>query len=187
MFDFLMSRPYEPKVRVFRARACAGPSSTETRIIVTEMDKLGVSPPPVASRREPWPAIIAGLRGKCPACGSGRMFRAYLKVVDTCPSCGEELHHHRADDAPPYFTILVVGHVVGALMLLTEELWPESPIWFHALVWPTLVVVLSLWLLPLFKGALVAYQWALRMHGFETAGEAVTGEAAAETLRSPRP
>jgi uncharacterized protein (DUF983 family) len=154
----------------------------ETRTSVTEIDKLGVSPQAVSPRREPWPAIIAGLRGKCPACGSGRIFRAYLKVVDTCPACGEEMHHHRADDAPPYFTILVVGHVIGALILLTEEVWPEAPIWLHALVWPTLVVVLSLWLLPLFKGALVAYQWALRMHGFESASG-----AAAETLRSARP
>lgn len=110
------------------------------------------------------------------------MFCAYLKVNTACPDCGEELHHHRADDAPPYFTILVVGHVIGALILLVEEFWPDAPIWLHALVWPTLVLVLSLWLLPLFKGALVAYQWALRMHGFET-----TGRAGADVLPGRRP
>jgi len=110
------------------------------------------------------------------------MFAAYLKVVETCPACGEELHHHRADDAPPYFTILIVGHIVGASILLVEEFWPDAPIWLHALVWPTLVLVLSLWLLPLFKGALVAYQWALRMHGFEKAGS-----TADDSVRSPRP
>ncbi len=148
---------------------------------MSEPAKLGAVPPGGTPRRDPWPAILEGLRGRCPACGKGRMFRAYLKVADACPSCGQELHHHRADDAPPYFTILVVGHVVGALILLVEELWPESPIWLHALVWPTLVLVLSLWLLPLFKGALVAYQWALRMHGFEA-----EGRAAASALRTSR-
>jgi uncharacterized protein (DUF983 family) len=147
---------------------------------MSEPAKLGATPPgAAAARRDPWPAILLGLRGRCPACGTGRMFRAYVKVADTCPSCGEELHHHRADDAPPYVTIVVVGHVIGALMLLVEEFWPESPIWLHALLWPTLVVVLSLWLLPLFKGAIVAYQWALRMHGFEAAGR-----TAARALRT---
>lgn len=123
-------------------------------------------------RRDPWQAIGKGLHGLCPACGEGRIFRAYLKVNDTCPTCGEELHHHRADDAPPYMTIFIVGHIVGTLMLLAEHYWPDAPIWAHALVWPTLTLALSLSLLPRVKGALVAYQWALRMHGFETATDA---------------
>jgi uncharacterized protein (DUF983 family) len=137
---------------------------------VPAADLSHASPMSAGHHRDARRAIRQGLLGKCPACGTGRMFRAYLKVNDACPACGEELHHHRADDAPPYFTILVVGHVIGALILSVEEFWPDAPIWLHALVWPTLVLVLSLWLLPLFKGALVAYQWALRMHGFETAG-----------------
>jgi hypothetical protein len=29
--------------------------------------------------------------------------------------------------------------------------------------------ILSLWILPIMKGGLVAHQWALRMHGFEAA------------------
>ena len=107
--------------------------------------------------------------GLCPACGEGRIFGRYLKVNAACPTCGEELHHHRADDAPPYATIFVVGHIVGTLMLLVETFWPDAPIWLHAMVWPTLVLMLSLWFLPRVKGALIAYQWALRMHGFETA------------------
>jgi uncharacterized protein (DUF983 family) len=119
--------------------------------------------------RDVWPAVGNGLRGRCPACGEGRLFRAYLKVNDTCQSCGEELHHHRADDAPPYLTIVVVGHVVGSLMLLTEEFWPDAPLWLLAVTWPTLALILSLWLLPVMKGGLIAYQWALRMHGFENA------------------
>ncbi|WP_051335592.1 DUF983 domain-containing protein [Methylocapsa acidiphila] len=120
-------------------------------------------------RREAWPSIRRGFKGRCPACGEGRMFNAYLKVNDACPNCGEELHHHRADDAPPYMTIFVVGHIVGTLMLLTEEFSPDAPIWLHAMVWPTLVLILSLWLLPIMKGGLIAHQWALRMHGFEAA------------------
>lgn len=124
------------------------------------------------SARPVWPAIRRGLRGRCPACDEGKIFRAYLKVNDACPHCGEELHHHRADDAPPYMTIFVVGHIIGSMMLLTEKYWPDAPIWLHALIWPTLTLMLSLWFLPQIKGALIAHQWALRMHGFEGAAAA---------------
>ena len=122
--------------------------------------------------REAWPAVKRGLRIRCPACGEGRILNGYLKVNDACPACGEELHHHRADDFPQYVTIFVVAHVLVAALLLVDDIWPNLPMSFHFIVWPSLVVILSLWLLPIFKSGLIAYQWALRMHGFETAHRA---------------
>jgi uncharacterized protein (DUF983 family) len=65
-------------------------------------------------------SLLRGAMLKCPACGIGSRFRRYLKVADTCPQCGEALHHHRADDAPPYFTIVIVGHIVVSLVLAVE-------------------------------------------------------------------
>ena len=106
------------------------------------------------------------------------MFRAYLKVNDACPVCGEELHHHRADDAPPYVTILIVGHTVLGLMLMLEFVGDTLPLWIHMVVWPSLALAMSLWLLPIVKGALVAYQWALRMHGFEDGPNTLVAAAA---------
>jgi uncharacterized protein (DUF983 family) len=123
-----------------------------------------------APSRDAWLSLKRGLTGRCPNCGKGKIFKSYLKVNDACPNCGEELFHHRADDAPPYFTILIVGHVIGAAMLTVEETAPDLPIWQHAIIWPSLTLALSLILLPMVKGALIDYQWALRMHGFETAG-----------------
>ena len=110
-------------------------------------------------------ALWRGFRLRCPACGKGAMFGAYLKVNDRCPGCGEELHHHRADDAPPYFTILIVGHIIVAAVL-TVELTLAPPMWMQMVAWPVLATALSLLLLPVIKGTLVALQWALRMHGF---------------------
>jgi len=118
------------------------------------------------SPRDKWQAVKRGYMGKCPHCGEGKMFRAYLKVVEACPSCGEELHHQRADDAPPYMTIFVVGHIIGAGMLWVEHQNDELPIWIHAIVWPVLTLMLSFYFLPRIKGALIGLQWALRMHGF---------------------
>ena len=68
------------------------------------------------------------------------MFAKFLKVADTCPHCGEELHHHRADDAPPYFTIFIVGHIVIPLVLVTEKLWHPN-LFVHASLW--LIVTLA--------------------------------------------
>ena len=62
--------------------------------------------------------------------------------------------------------MLIVGHIVVAGVLAAEEAWPQSPMWLGAIIWIWLTFVLSLLLLPRVKGALVGYQWALRMHGF---------------------
>ncbi len=112
------------------------------------------------------PAIRRGLRCRCPACGEGKLFRAYLKVVDACERCGEDLHYQRADDAPAYFTILIVGHFIIGGVLATEYVAPDSPFWVPALFWSALALAWSLWMLPRVKGALVGLQWANRMHGF---------------------
>jgi uncharacterized protein (DUF983 family) len=117
-------------------------------------------------------SLWRGLRGRCPSCGQGKIFYRYLKVNDKCPVCNEELFHQRADDAPPYMTIFVVGHIIGASMLIVEGRWPDAPLWIHLAIWPLLTIILSLVLLPMIKGALIAYQWALRMHGFDDAAEA---------------
>lgn len=121
--------------------------------------------PPHAQDRSAWTAISHGMRQLCPACGEGRMFHKYLKVSDACPACSEELHHQRADDAPPYFTMSIVAHVVIAGVLIAERLY-APPTWVHLAIWLPMTVILSLWLLPRVKGALVGLQWALKMHGF---------------------
>ena len=110
-------------------------------------------------------AMARGFMGKCPACGTGKLFRKYLKVQDTCPDCGEELYHHQADDAPAYFTILIVGHILVPMALVVEQTWKPS-IAFSIGLWIPAIIVSCLALLPRIKGALVGFQWSRRMHGF---------------------
>lgn len=124
------------------------------------------SPTTSEDRRDLGAAVRHGLAERCPHCGDGRLYRAYLKVVDACPKCGEDLTAQRADDAPPYITMLIVGHFIVAGILAVDDLWPDTPMLLSGLAWATLTVVASLLLLPRVKGALVGYQWALRMHGF---------------------
>lgn len=117
------------------------------------------------AQRDTQQAVLRGLKCRCPACGTGALYKSYLKVADTCPSCGEELHHQRADDAPPYFTMLITGHIIVAGVMAVEEAY-SPPLWVHMSIWTPLLLALTLFLLPRIKGALVGLQWALRMHGF---------------------
>ena len=111
------------------------------------------------------PAIINGLRGRCPHCGEGQMFTKFLKVADNCSECGEALHHHRADDGPAYLTILVVGHILAFVIHFMWVYLRPDP-WVMATTLSIGCVVLSLLLLPRMKGMVVAIQWSRRMHGF---------------------
>lgn len=114
------------------------------------------------------PALRRGWRRRCPNCGAGPMMRGYLKVRDACPVCGEALHHQRADDGPAYMTILIVGHLLAPLLLIVYTKWRPDPVTM-AVGFTLGTVALSLYLLPRLKGALVALQWAKRMHGFGSA------------------
>jgi uncharacterized protein (DUF983 family) len=110
-------------------------------------------------------ALMRGAASRCPACGEEPLFRKFLKVKDTCDACGEELHHHRADDMPAYIVMSIVGHIVIGLLLWVETSFAPT-LWVHLALWVPLTIGLSLALLPPVKGAIVAMQWALRMHGF---------------------
>ncbi len=110
-------------------------------------------------------AVLRGFRQKCPNCGLASLYYRYLKVNANCPTCKEALHHQRADDAPPYITIVIVGHIVLPLVLLVERHWAPATI-THLLLWLPLTLGLTLFFLPRVKGALVGLQWGARMHGF---------------------
>ena len=118
------------------------------------------------TRRPLGRSLRRGLMGRCPACGKGPLFRAYLKAVDRSEACGEDLSHQRADDAPAYFTIAIVGHFIVAGVLASELVAPDTPFWIPGLFWSALALGSSLLLLPRIKGVLIGLQWANRMHGF---------------------
>ena len=119
-----------------------------------------------ADRRDLGAAMRRGFVGRCPKCGEGQLFRAYLKVADACDHCGEDFTPQRADDAPPYFTMLIVGHFIVAGILAVDSVWPNAPMLLSGIVWAALTVASSLALLPRIKGTLIGLQWAMRMHGF---------------------
>lgn len=123
---------------------------------------LDTSSTPATPQSEPrnWiKALHLGFRKLCPQCGRGQMFFRYLKVSPSCSGCGLSLDRYRADDAPPYFTILLVGHLIVPAMLVLEQ-HAHPPEWVHAAIWVPLTLLLTLMLLPRIKGAVIGWHWA---------------------------
>ena len=112
------------------------------------------------------PALLKGLLCKCPRCGKGKLYRAYLKISARCENCGLDFSHHRADDLPAYIAITIVGHLLVAALLHFQSGAAVFPPWAYLAVLVPLAVILPLALLPSIKGAVVALQWAKRLHGF---------------------
>jgi uncharacterized protein (DUF983 family) len=119
----------------------------------------------VEVKRPLWQSIKRGLLCRCPACGSGKLFRSFLKPVDNCAACGEAMHHHRSDDLPPYLTIVVIGHVIIAGYMMTDMVWP-MPLWLTFTIWTPITLLATLLVIQPIKGGVIALQWAMKMHGF---------------------
>ncbi len=110
-------------------------------------------------------AIWRGIACRCPRCGIGKLFARFTTVNASCTNCGLDFTHHRADDAPPYIIIVLVGHTLVPLALIVERAF-EPSLFVHFSLWMPLAVLLSLALLPPVKGLVIAIQWANEMHGF---------------------
>jgi len=119
-----------------------------------------------AEKRNVWTAMKRGFRGRCPRCGEGKLFRAFLKVDNNCSACGLDFTPHRADDLPAYLVIVIVGHIVVPTVLMIETNY-SPPVALQLAIYLPLTLILSLLLLQPVKGAVVGVQWALRMHGFD--------------------
>jgi uncharacterized protein (DUF983 family) len=117
-------------------------------------------------KRDLWTAMKRGFRSRCPRCGQGKLFRAFLKVDDHCSVCALDYTPHRADDLPAYLVIVIVGHLVVPVILWIETDY-SPPVWLQLSIYLPFVLFASLALLQPVKGAVVGFQWALRMHGFD--------------------
>src|SRR5436190_8386095 len=118
-------------------------------------------------------SLWRGVRGRCPRCGRGRLFCAFLKVDDDCSVWRLDFTGHRADDLPAYLVIVIVGHVMVPVILWIEVpviLWIEvdyaPSLAFQLGVYLPITALASIALLQPVKGAVVGLQWSLRMHGF---------------------
>ena len=107
-------------------------------------------------------ALARGLAGRCPSCGVGRLFTGFLRVAPRCEHCAAPLGLARADDAPPYFTILIVGHIVIPAMLIMQKT-ADPPTWLLSVIFVPLTLILSIGLIRPIKGAVVGAMLCFNM------------------------
>ena len=119
---------------------------------------------PPASRIQPnlpatlGAALLRGLRGTCPRCCDGSLFRKWLKPVDTCAHCEQDWSVQQADDFPAYIGIFVVGHLLAPVVIAMIGTFGFSAGLTLAITLPTAVVMLIAMLQPV-KGAVIAFLW----------------------------
>ncbi len=103
-------------------------------------------------------AIRAGLRCRCPRCGTGKLFQGFLTLRPRCEVC--ELDYGFADsgDGPAVFIMFLAGAIVVGLALITEVLY-QPPYWVHAALWLPLILILTLGPLRPMKGLMIALQY----------------------------
>ena len=137
----------------------------------TEMERpldapAGLSPDASPDSATAFRAIGRGFLKRCPACGAAPLYYKYLKQVEICAGCGAQLGAIRADDFPPYLTIVVVGHIIVPLIVMTEKYF-SPPTWVHTVTWLPLTLALILWFLPRLKGCAIGLMWHLGLKGDE--------------------
>jgi uncharacterized protein (DUF983 family) len=111
-----------------------------------------------------WPRqspVAVALRGACPRCGRGRLFRGVLTVVDRCEACDLDLRGNDAGDGPAVFVILGLGAIMMILVFWFEFRF-DPPWWLHVLLWVPITVGLATWMLRVLKAWLVAQQYVHR-------------------------
>ncbi|MEA3022870.1 MAG: hypothetical protein QOK01_1722 [Alphaproteobacteria bacterium] len=102
--------------------------------------------------------ILAGLAGRCPRCGKGKMFSGFISLKPACETCGLDYSFVDAGDGPAVFVILIAGFIVVGAALVVETLY-QPPFWLHAAMWLPLILITTLAPLRALKGVLIALQY----------------------------
>ena len=129
-------------------------------------------------------ALLRGIRGKCPRCGEAKLFGKFLKPIAVCPRCHQDWTHHRADDMPPYISILITGHVLAPVIIYFGA-FSDISMWQALTVCLVLAAVLMIGLLQPAKGGVIALQWWHGMHGFVPSGKVEAEQAAQPASGGP--
>lgn len=103
--------------------------------------------------------VRRGLALRCPNCGEGHLFRGYLKVQEHCEVCGADNSIYPSDDAPPYLTLILVGHLLLPLIFWVESAF-DPALWVQFAIWLPLITALTMVALPFMKGSVIGFAWA---------------------------
>ncbi|MEP3890214.1 MAG: DUF983 domain-containing protein [Hellea sp.] len=109
-------------------------------------------------RRAKLPPVETGLRGKCPQCGEGTLFKGFLTFADRCEACHADFSIEDAGDGPTVFVIFIVGIFIVP-MALGFSMVVDAPMWLTFVIWIPIIIIVSLYLLRLLRGVMFNLQW----------------------------
>lgn len=113
----------------------------------------------MAEADSPPPAPLdTAVRGLCPRCGAPGLFAGFLRFADRCAACGLDYRAFNVGDGAAAFLILIVGAIVSLCAILVELRF-SPPVVVHLILWIPLVLVLTIGLLRLAKGLLLALEY----------------------------
>jgi len=104
------------------------------------------------------PPFLAALRGICPRCGNAPLFRGLAGFAPKCRACGLDYASFNVGDGPAAFLIFIVGGIIVGLAIWVELRF-SPPFWVHILLWVPLASALTIGLLRLGKGLLLALEY----------------------------
>jgi uncharacterized protein (DUF983 family) len=102
--------------------------------------------------------VKVGLRGRCPRCGKGRLFKGFLTLAPKCDVCGLDYSFADPADGPAFFVMMTMAIPV-AMVGVWIELAYEPPLWVHLVTTVPFMFLACVPILRPFKGIMVASQY----------------------------
>ena len=104
--------------------------------------------------------LAKALKGSCPRCGQGPLFRGLVRFAPSCRACGLDFDSFNVGDGPAAFLILLVGAILTVAAVVVDLSY--SPSWWVHLVWIPVGLALTLGGLRLAKSWLIAQEFVHR-------------------------
>jgi uncharacterized protein (DUF983 family) len=102
--------------------------------------------------------MLTGIKGLCPRCQQGSLFKGFLAMAEQCEVCGLSYSFADPADGPAFFAI-----TIATIPALAFAVWLQAsfnpPLWAHVITTLPLIVVSCVLLLRPLKGWLVCSQF----------------------------
>jgi uncharacterized protein (DUF983 family) len=107
------------------------------------------------------PLGLVALKCCCPRCGKGKLFDGFLTIAKSCTSCGLSFEGHDTGDGPAFFVMLPLCLIIAGLALWVDTSF-DIPYAVHLVMWPIIIVIVSMAALRPIKAVMVAQQYKHR-------------------------
>ena len=101
----------------------------------------------------------AALGGRCPRCGARAIFKGVITVNFRCRECGLDLTKNDIGDGPALAVVAVLTLLLSGIAIWVELAY-EPDYWLHVLLWPSLLIGLSILIIRPLKAGLIAIGYA---------------------------